>query len=138
MRRELLKLSLCALAAAWVLPRNATAQPPPSLVFAVITTTTVDETRAAWEPFFADMRKATGLDVQGYYAPSYYGGASGGAFGGSPNGGNYWYWLSQQGELFGRRLRRFTNALCVKLKPRTLAHLLQARRGERFLPQTIP
>ncbi|HMC17019.1 MAG TPA: phosphate/phosphite/phosphonate ABC transporter substrate-binding protein [Albitalea sp.] len=71
MRRELLKLSLCALAMACGLPREAAAQPPPSLVFAVITTTTVDETRAAWEPFFAEMRSATGLDVQGYYAPTY-------------------------------------------------------------------
>jgi phosphonate transport system substrate-binding protein len=71
MRRELLKLSLGALATAWDLPRRVLAQPPPSLVFAVITTTTVDETRAAWEPFFAEMRGATGLDVQGYYAPSY-------------------------------------------------------------------
>jgi phosphonate transport system substrate-binding protein len=69
MRRELLKLSLCALAAGWTLPRRVAAQPPASLVFAVITTTTVDETRAAWEPFFADMRNTTGVDVQGYAAP---------------------------------------------------------------------
>jgi phosphonate transport system substrate-binding protein len=70
MRRQLLKLSLCAAAAALGLPRRAAAQPA-QLVFAVITTTTVDETRAAWQPFFADLRAATGLDVQPFYAPTY-------------------------------------------------------------------
>lgn len=70
MRRQLLKISLCAAAAALGLPGRAAAQAP-TLVFAVITTTTVDETRAAWEPFFADLRSVTGLDVQGYYAPTY-------------------------------------------------------------------
>jgi phosphonate transport system substrate-binding protein len=65
-RRLLLKLPLLAAGLPWAL---AHAQTP--LVFAVITTTTVDETRAAWEPFFADMRAATGTAVQGFYAPSY-------------------------------------------------------------------
>jgi len=68
MRRLLLKLPLLA-ACAWRVP-GASAQAP-ALVFAVITTTTVDETRAAWEPFFAEMRAATGLDVQGLYPATY-------------------------------------------------------------------
>jgi phosphonate transport system substrate-binding protein len=72
-RRLLLKLPFLA----WVValacpsfgaPGASTTEP---LVFAVITTTTVDETRASWEPFFADLRAATKLDVQGFYAPSY-------------------------------------------------------------------
>jgi phosphonate transport system substrate-binding protein len=67
-RRLLLKLPLLAVACG---PWIVRAQAPAPLVFAVITTTTVDETRASWEPFFADMRAATGLDVQGFYAPTY-------------------------------------------------------------------
>ena len=68
MRRLLLKLPLlAAMSTGW---RAAFAQPAP-LVFAVITTSSVDETRAAWEPFFADLRRGTGLDVQGYFAPTY-------------------------------------------------------------------
>ena len=69
MRRLLLKLPLFAVGG-WALWAPARAQPQP-LTFAVITTTTVDETRAAWEPFFADMRSTTGLPVQGYYAATY-------------------------------------------------------------------
>src|SRR5689334_4789392 len=42
-----------------------------TLTFALITTTSTDATREAWEPFLADMRRATGLDVEGYYAPQY-------------------------------------------------------------------
>jgi phosphonate transport system substrate-binding protein len=58
------------LLAAW--PRILVAQPKTeALQFGVITTTTVDEARTAWEPFFADMRVATGLPVKGWYAPSY-------------------------------------------------------------------
>ena len=68
-RRLLLKLPLLAAACIWSAPR-ANAQAP-ALVFAVITTTTVDETRTAWEPFFAEMRAATGLDVQGFYPATY-------------------------------------------------------------------
>jgi phosphonate transport system substrate-binding protein len=69
-RRLLLKLPLLASSAAlgWLLPARANAG---ALVFGVITTTNVDETRTAWEPFFADMRAATGLDVQGYYPATY-------------------------------------------------------------------
>ncbi|MFL6663049.1 MAG: phosphate/phosphite/phosphonate ABC transporter substrate-binding protein [Rhizobacter sp.] len=64
----MLKLPLlAAMSTGW---RAAFAQPAP-LVFAVITTSSVDETRAAWEPFFADLRRGTGLDVQGYFAPTY-------------------------------------------------------------------
>jgi phosphonate transport system substrate-binding protein len=65
----LLKLPLLAALSSpgW---RLAGAQGTP-LVFAVITTTSTEETRAAWEPFLADMRRATGLDVQAYYAPLY-------------------------------------------------------------------
>jgi phosphonate transport system substrate-binding protein len=70
MRRQLLKSSLFAAALVCILPRRAFAQAP-ALVFSVITTSTVDETRTAWEPFFADMRSATGLDVRGHYAPTY-------------------------------------------------------------------
>lgn len=66
-RRLLLKLPLLAL---W--PHVASAQKrSDGLRFCVITTTTVDDSRKAWEPFFADMRAATGLSVQGWYAQSY-------------------------------------------------------------------
>jgi phosphonate transport system substrate-binding protein len=67
-RRLLLKLPLAAAAAA---PRLAARAQPAPLVFAVITTTAVEETRTAWDPFFADLRHGTGLDVQPFYAPSY-------------------------------------------------------------------
>ena len=67
MRRLLLKLPLLAL---W--PSVATAQGRSEpLRFGVITTTTVEDSRAAWEPFFADMRSATNLPIQGWYAQSY-------------------------------------------------------------------
>lgn len=69
MRRQFLKYSLLA-GLSWPMSSQVLAQAQP-LVFAVITTTTVDETRAAWDPFFADMRAALGLEVQPYYAPSY-------------------------------------------------------------------
>ncbi len=67
MRRLLLKLPLLAL---WPGVAMAQGRSEP-LRFGVITTTTVEESRAAWEPFFADMRSATGLPVQGWYAQSY-------------------------------------------------------------------
>ncbi|MBC7957188.1 MAG: PhnD/SsuA/transferrin family substrate-binding protein, partial [Cytophagales bacterium] len=67
MRRLLLKLPLLAL---W--PHGAHAQTrSDALRFGVITTTTVQDSRKAWEPFFADMRAATGMPVQGWYAESY-------------------------------------------------------------------
>ncbi len=67
MRRLLLKLPLLA---AW--PFSAGAQGrPEGLRFGVITTTTVEDARKAWEPFFADMRAGTGLPIQGWYAQSY-------------------------------------------------------------------
>ena len=68
MRRLLLKLPLLAAlpASLW---HDARADAP--LVFAVITTTSTADTRVAWEPFLEDMRRATGLDVQGFYAPMY-------------------------------------------------------------------
>ena len=69
MRRLLLKLPLLALGSLSGWP-PARAQRPP-LAFAVITTTTVEETRASWDPFFADMRSATGLLVEGFYPPTY-------------------------------------------------------------------
>ncbi|HEV7915667.1 MAG TPA: phosphate/phosphite/phosphonate ABC transporter substrate-binding protein [Albitalea sp.] len=65
----MLKLPLFAALATGVFSA-ASAQPGP-LVFAVITTTTIEETRSAWDPFLADMRRVTGLEVQGFYAPSY-------------------------------------------------------------------
>lgn len=69
MRRLLLKLPLIAVLSKWAcIPVQAQGH---TLVFSVITTTTVDETRTAWEPFFADFRAATGLDVQGLYPPTY-------------------------------------------------------------------
>jgi phosphonate transport system substrate-binding protein len=68
-RRLLLKLPL--LAALPALCRHGARADTPPLVFAIITTTNVNDTRTAWEPFFADMRRATGLEVQGYYAPMY-------------------------------------------------------------------
>lgn len=71
MRRLFLKLPLlaCAGLGSW---RNALAQnPSPTLVFVVITTTTIEDTKASWDPFFADMRRSTGLDVQPYYPPTY-------------------------------------------------------------------
>ncbi|MGY4828765.1 phosphate/phosphite/phosphonate ABC transporter substrate-binding protein [Sphaerotilaceae bacterium SBD11-9] len=67
MRRLFLHLPLLAL---W--PHAARAQyRAETLNFGVITTTTVDDSRKAWEPFFADMRAATGVPVQGWYAKSY-------------------------------------------------------------------
>jgi phosphonate transport system substrate-binding protein len=68
-RRLFLKLPLLA-CAPLPLGRAALAQTPP-LVFVVITTSTVEETKASWDPFFADMRTGTGLDVQPFYAPTY-------------------------------------------------------------------
>ena len=62
MRRLLLKLLMLVLVG---LAGRAAAADAPSLAFGVITTTTVAETRAAWEPFFAAMRRGTGLDVRG-------------------------------------------------------------------------
>ncbi len=62
-----MKLPLLVLAG-WAAARAAT---PPTLNFAVITTSTVDETRAGWEPFFAAMRADTGLDVRGVYPATY-------------------------------------------------------------------
>ena len=67
MRRLLLKLPLLAL---WPGVALAQGRSEP-LRFGVITTTTVEDSRAAWEPFFADMRNATGLPIQGWYAQSY-------------------------------------------------------------------
>jgi phosphonate transport system substrate-binding protein len=68
-RRLLLKLPLlAAMAGSLVAPAHAQR---PSLAFAVITTTTVDDTRRAWDPFFADMRAETGLDIYGLYPPNY-------------------------------------------------------------------
>ncbi len=82
MRRLLIQISLLALcpAGAWNLAARAapasTSGPSASplgdpLKFAVITSTRVEETRQAWEPFFADLRAATGLPVQGVYVHSY-------------------------------------------------------------------
>jgi len=66
-RRLLLKLPVLAL---W--PHAAHAQlRSDALRFGVITTTTVEDSRRAWEPFFADMRAATGVPVQGWYAQTY-------------------------------------------------------------------
>ncbi|HJV60459.1 MAG TPA: phosphate/phosphite/phosphonate ABC transporter substrate-binding protein [Albitalea sp.] len=62
-------LKLPLLAGAWAMWPAARAQAP--LVFIVISTGSVEETRASWEPFFADMRSATGLEVHGYYPPTY-------------------------------------------------------------------
>lgn len=79
MRRQFLTLPLLALAG--ILPwaaafaqapsSTATTPHPPALAFVVITTSTVEETKAAWDPFFADFRIGTGLDIQPYYAPTY-------------------------------------------------------------------
>jgi phosphonate transport system substrate-binding protein len=70
-RRLLLKWTLIAGLACSAAAGPVHAQSPATLSFVVITTTTVDETRTSWEPFFADMRAATGLPVEGFYAPSY-------------------------------------------------------------------
>lgn len=69
MRRTLLKLTVLALAG--LAARAAPAVEQSSLAFGVITTTTVADTQAAWEPFFASMRRATGLDVRGIYHATY-------------------------------------------------------------------
>lgn len=67
----MLKWSMLAATGA-LAARAACANDKPSpLYFVVLTTTTVDETRAAWDPFFADLRAATGLPVEGLYPPSY-------------------------------------------------------------------
>ncbi|HEX3141311.1 MAG TPA: PhnD/SsuA/transferrin family substrate-binding protein, partial [Rhizobacter sp.] len=67
MRRLLLHLPLLAL---WPHPAHTQIRTD-TLNFGVITTTTVEDTRKAWEPFFADMRAVTGLPVQGWYAQNY-------------------------------------------------------------------
>lgn len=69
MRRTLLKFTVLALAG--LAARGTAAAEQPGLAFGVITTTTVADTRAAWEPFFAAMRRATGLDVHGIYHATY-------------------------------------------------------------------
>lgn len=66
-RRTLLKLPLLALVGR---ATNARAEGT-TLNFGVISTTSVAETRAGWEPFFAAMRQATGLDVRGVYPATY-------------------------------------------------------------------
>jgi phosphonate transport system substrate-binding protein len=66
-RRTLLKLPLLALA---LRVAGAHAQTG-TLNFGVISTSSVAETRAGWEPFFAAMRQATGLDVRGVYPATY-------------------------------------------------------------------
>ncbi len=79
MRRQFLKLPLLALAGplpwaaafAQAPSSTATTSHPSALAFVVITTSTVEETKAAWDPFFADFRIGTGLDIQPYYAPTY-------------------------------------------------------------------
>lgn len=68
-RRTLLKLPLFALAG-WA-GRAAAATDSTVLNFGVITTSTVNETRVAWDPFFKDMRQATGLEVLGVYHATY-------------------------------------------------------------------
>lgn len=72
MRRTLLLMPLLALAGAGMVARRpALANEATSIAFGVITTRSVDQTRSAWEPFFAAMRRATGLDVRGVYPASY-------------------------------------------------------------------
>jgi phosphonate transport system substrate-binding protein len=71
-RRTLLLLPLLALAGVGTLtPRRARANEVSTIAFGVITTSTVEETRSAWEPFFAAMRSATALDVRGIYHATY-------------------------------------------------------------------
>lgn len=69
MRRTLLKLTVLAFAGLAV--RAAPAAEQLSLAFGVITTSTVADTKAAWEPFFESMRRTTGLDVRGIYHATY-------------------------------------------------------------------
>ncbi|WP_442975350.1 hypothetical protein, partial [Salmonella enterica] len=64
-------LTLWFLASAGLPGRAALAADPVTLSFGVITTSTVAETQAAWDPFFAAMRRATGLDVRGVYPATY-------------------------------------------------------------------
>ena len=71
-RRTLLLMPLLALAGvATLTPRRARANEVVTLAFGVITTSTVEETRSTWEPFFAAMRRATALDVRGVYHATY-------------------------------------------------------------------
>lgn len=70
-RRLLLKLPLLAFGPTLGTIAGPALAEGQKLAFGVITTSTVDDTRAAWEPFFADLRQATGLDVSGYYPPTY-------------------------------------------------------------------
>lgn len=69
MRRTLLKFTVLALAG--LAARGTAGAEQTALAFGVITTSTVADTRAAWEPFFAAMRRATGLDVRGIYHATY-------------------------------------------------------------------
>lgn len=72
MRRTLLKLPLVVLAGSCGLAAGGMARAETTtLAFGVITTGTVAETQAAWDPFFDAMRRSTGLDVRGIYPATY-------------------------------------------------------------------
>lgn len=70
MRRALLKSGVL-LILGWAPWSSWAQQGQTTLHFGVITTTTVAETRAAWEPFFEAMRRQTKLDVRGLYPATY-------------------------------------------------------------------
>jgi phosphonate transport system substrate-binding protein len=60
----------CVLSALGTLSARAQSQLP-ALQFGVISTGKVEDTRAAWEPFFVEMSRATGLNIQGSYPARY-------------------------------------------------------------------
>ncbi|GIL37988.1 phosphonate ABC transporter substrate-binding protein [Roseiterribacter gracilis] len=54
-------------------PAGAQAPTPSELAFGVISTESTTSLRTQWEPFFADMSKAIGVPVKGFYATDYAG-----------------------------------------------------------------
>lgn len=52
---------------------SACAPPPPktTLNFSILSTESASSSDKAWEPFIADMRKTTGLDIKPFYASNY-------------------------------------------------------------------
>ena len=64
-------LGAVLLLACWALPARADDAAPGEISFGIIATERSGAMRKMWEPFLADMEKATGLKVRGYYATDY-------------------------------------------------------------------
>jgi phosphonate transport system substrate-binding protein len=67
------RLALTALAALVLGAGAARAETPSEINFGIISTESSQSLKEAWTPFLADMEKATGLKVNGFYASDYAG-----------------------------------------------------------------